>query len=436
MTFSKIISGWGNYPKQEAQLLTPKSRLNIIKEVKNNGQIIARGMGRSYGDSANAPLILQTNYCDHFLGFDINSGILTVEGGITLREIFRYIVPQGWFLPVTPGTSYVTVGGAIASDVHGKNHHVAGTFSEHVKSIEILLGTGDIVTASLEENIDLFLATCGGMGLTGIILKATIQLIPIRSSYIDQYTVKAGCIESACEALEAHNNATYSVAWIDCLARGKNLGRSVLNLAEHAVVGNLDITLKDPINVPMYTPAAFLNKTTIKIFNNFYWAKAKDKNKQTVSLLHYFYPLDSIGAWNKLYGKNGFLQYQFVIPKEDGIANMRKVLTEIAQSGEGSFLAVLKQFGQANKNLLSFPIEGYTLTLDFKMTASTIDILRKIDDMVVGMGGRVYLTKDAIMKEESFKLTYPKWQEFESVRLKYGAIGKFSSSQSERLGLQ
>lgn len=437
MTISTIISGWGNYPKQEARQLTPTSLLGIKKEVqKNNGPIIPRGMGRSYGDSANAPLVLQTNHCDHFLRFDFNSGLLTLEAGITLRELLKVIVPQGWFLPVTPGTSYGTVGGAIASDVHGKNHHIAGTFSQHVKSIEILLGTGDIVTASLEENIDLFLATCGGMGLTGVILKATIQLIPIRSSYIDQDTIKAGCIESACEALEIHNNSTYSVAWIDCLARGKNLGRSVLILAEHSNVGNLEITLKDPISVPIHTPAAFLNKTTINIFNSVYWAKAKANNKQTIPLLPYFYPLDSIGAWNKLYGKNGFLQYQFVLPKEDGIANMRKVLTEIAQSGRGSFLAVLKQFGKSNKNLMSFPIEGYTLALDFKMTASTIEILHKIDDMVVGMGGRVYLTKDAIMKEESFKLTYPKWEEFESVRHKYGAIGKFSSSQSERLGLQ
>jgi len=308
MTASKIISGWGNYPKQKAKLLTPTSQQEMKKGLHNKEPIIPRGMGRSYGDSANASLVLQTHLCDHFLEFDINTGLLTLEAGITFREVLKVIVPQGWFLPVTPGTSYVTIGGAIASDVHGKNHHIAGTFSQYVQSIEILLGTGDIVIASLEENIDLFLATCGGMGLTGVILKATIQLVPILSSHIDQETLKAGCLESACEAFEENNDATFSVAWIDCLARGKNLGRSILTLAEHSKEGDLDMTLKDPIEVPIYTPSKFLNKTTINIFNNIYWAKATNNKKQTVSLLTYFYPLDSLGAWNKLYGKNGFLQ--------------------------------------------------------------------------------------------------------------------------------
>jgi decaprenylphospho-beta-D-ribofuranose 2-oxidase len=435
MTLATIISGWGNYPQQESQLLTPSSRASLHAAVKLEGNLIARGMGRSYGDSANASRVLRMSYCDHFLEFDEKTGELTAEAGITLREILKLIVPKGWFLPVTPGTSYVTLGGAIASDVHGKNHHSAGTFGQHVKSVNMMLGTGEVVIASNDTNTDLFHATCGGMGLIGVILSATIQLIPIRSSFIKQKTIKADCIEAACESFEDNSNSTYSVAWIDCLAKGKSLGRSILMLGEHAEQGGLEIDLKEPVSVPVYTPSALLNRVTMKTFNGAYWHKAKDERSQIVPLIPYFYPLDAIGNWNKLYGKAGFLQFQCVIPKVDGIANMRKLLTEITESGEGSFLAVLKQFGKANDNLLSFPTEGYTLALDFKLTSSAITTLRRLEEIVVGMGGRLYLTKDAVMQEDTFKATYPNWEKFESVREKYGAIGKFSSSQSKRLGL-
>jgi decaprenylphospho-beta-D-ribofuranose 2-oxidase len=435
MTVTSRISGWGGYPKHEAQLLMPPSFSALKAEVQKQKTLIPRGMGRSYGDSANASVVLDTTYCDHFLEFDANVGLLTVEAGITLREILKVIVPKGWFLPVTPGTSYVTLGGAIASDVHGKNHHIAGTFGQHVKSMSVLLGTDDVVTASPEENVDLFQATCGGMGLTGVIITATVQLTPIRSSYINQRAIKTDCIESACEAFEANSNATYSVAWIDCLARGKDLGRSVLMLGEHAVSGGLELNTKDSIAIPIYTPSALLNRMTIKAFNGAYWYKAKHNKTQSVPLMSYFYPLDAIGSWNKFYGKAGFMQFQFVLPKADGVANMRLLLTEIAENGGGSFLAVLKQFGEPNKNLLSFPIEGYTLALDFKMTTETIRLLNKLYNIVSDFGGRIYLTKDALMQEALFKRTYPKWREFELIRQKYGAIGKFSSEQSKRLGL-
>jgi len=429
------ISGWGGYPTQEAQLITPLSLSAYKASLQHHPSVIARGMGRSYGDSANAPIVLQTTYCDHFIAFDTATGVLTVEAGVTLRDILKVTVKQGWFLPVTPGTSFVTVGGAIASDVHGKNHHVAGTFGQHVVSITMLLGTGEVVTTSPTQLPDLFHATCGGMGLTGVILTATIQLIPIKSAYINQRTIKAGSIEEACAAFEANSTSTYSVAWIDCLTTGKHLGRSVLMVGEHSDSGGLGLTIKAPITVPIHTPAALLNSMTMRAFNGAYWAKAAHNKTQSIPLLPYFYPLDAIGGWNKLYGKAGFVQYQFVLPKADGVGNMRKILTQIAQSGAGSFLAVLKQFGPANQNLLSFPIEGYTLALDFKMSPYVIDLLLRLDDMVADMGGRVYLTKDAVMREASFKTTYPKWQEFEAVRQKYGAIGKFASAQSKRLGL-
>lgn len=435
MTVSSIISGWGGYPKHEAQILMPHSCSALKEEVQEKKTLIPRGMGRSYGDSANASVVLHTISCDHFIDFDTNLGLLTAEAGITLREILKVIIPKGWFLPVTPGTSYTTLGGAISSDVHGKNHHIAGTFGNHVKSINVMLGTGDIIKASIEENIDLFLATCGGMGLTGVIVSATIQLIPIRSSYINQKTIKADCIETVCEAFEANINSTYSVAWIDCLARGKDLGRSVLFLGEHSKIGGLELTMKNSIAMPFYTPSVLLNRLTIKAFNNAYWYKAKHNKTQTIPIMPYFYPLDSIGSWNKLYGKQGFVQFQFVLPKADGVTNMKLILTKISQNGAGSFLAVLKQFGKHNNNFLSFPIEGYTLALDFKITKNTISLLSKLENIVADFGGRIYLTKDSLMKEALFKKTYPKWKEFELVRKKYGAIGKFSSEQSKRLGL-
>lgn len=429
------ISGWGNYPQQKAQLLTPTSLTLLSSIVKKEKTSIARGMGRSYGDSANATKVIQTLLCDHFIEFDEVSGMLTAEAGISFREILRVIVPKGWFLPVTPGTSYVTLGGALASDVHGKNHHIAGTFGQHVKSFRMVLGTGDVIKVSPQENADLFYATCGGMGLTGVIIDATIKLLPIRSSYIDQKTIKADCIEASCDAFENNLSATYSVAWIDCFSKGKNLGRSVLMLGEHADEGDMEIDLKQSASVPFATPSALLNRLTMKAFNIAYWHKFKNNQSQTIPLMTYFYPLDALGDWNRLYGKTGFLQFQCVVPKNGGVANMRKLLSEISKSGEGSFLAVLKQFGKANKNLLSFPTEGYTLSLDFKLNSSSMQTVGMLEEMVVDMGGRLYLTKDAVMQEKTFKTTYPSWEKFESVRQKYGAIGKFSSMQSKRLGL-
>ena len=430
-----FIGGWGGYPIEEVVQLAPTSVRSLKESLENKGPLIARGLGRSYGDSANYSMVTQTKYLDHFLELDTTNGILTAEAGLSLREILAVIVERGWFLPVSPGTSFVTLGGAIASDVHGKNHHVSGTFGEHVLSMTVLLGNGEVVITSPEILPDLFHATCGGMGLIGVILDATIKLIPVSSSRISQKTVKSRSLEKAYEAFDENAEATYSVAWIDCIKSGRSLGRSVLLLGEHSERGDLDISLKKPISVPIHAPVSLLNKMSIRALNSTYYARAMKNRTKDVSLASFFYPLDAIGNWNKLYGKQGFIQYQFVLPNEGGLSNMRNILTEITKSGSGSFLAVLKKFGPANKNLLSFPIAGYTLALDFKATSSNISLIQRLDEIVKDSGGRVYLTKDAVMKESTFKATYPKWQEFESVRQKYGALGKFASSQSKRLGL-
>jgi decaprenylphospho-beta-D-ribofuranose 2-oxidase len=435
MSVKEINSGWGGYPLQEVEHLYPAS-VEILKGYIENGRkIIAKGMGRSYGDSANYSVVALTKYLDRFLEFDTKNGTLKAEAGLSLREILQITVELGWFLPVTPGTSFVTLGGAIASDVHGKNHHISGTFGEHVLSMTVLLGTGEVVTTSPEVLPDLFHATCGGMGLTGIIIDATIQLIPITSSLISQVIVKSPSLARSFEAFDENADATYSVAWIDCLKSGNTLGRSVLLLGEHLRTGDLTFSLKKPISIPFHAPGNLLNKMSIKALNSAHYTKARNNSSENVPLESFFYPLDAIGSWNKLYGKQGFIQYQFVIPGEGGLSVMREILSDIAKSGSGSFLAVLKKFGPANKNLLSFPIEGFSMALDFKATNSNISLVQKLDEIVKDSGGRVYLTKDAVMKEFTFKSTYLRWQEFEAVREKYGAIGKFASTQSERLGL-
>ena len=431
------IYGWGKYPAIDAKILLPQTHNDCASFLKSNEIVLPRGMGRSYGDSANSSTVIESTYLDHFIEFDESTGVLTCEAGVSIREILQLIVPKGWFVPVTPGSSFVTMGGAIASDVHGKNHHLSGTFTEHLLSFDLMLGTGEIVTVAKDSYPDLFRATCGGMGLTGMILSASIQLKPISSSQINQTTIKASCLEVVCEQFEANNASTYSVAWIDCLASGRQLGRSLLMLGEHAQDGILELGKKKSLNMPIDMPSSMLNHYSIKAFNSLYYHRIFSKTKtELVSFEPYFYPLDAIGNWNRLYGKAGFVQYQFVLPKAVGVKGLRQILEVIVKSGKGSFLAVLKAFGAANENFLSFPIEGYTLALDFKMSEETVQLIKLLDSMVVEMGGRIYLTKDALMTEVSFKRTYPQWEQFEEVRAKYGAIGKFASSQSKRLGLQ
>jgi decaprenylphospho-beta-D-ribofuranose 2-oxidase len=430
------ISGWGRYPRIDSDVILPKTGQALANFLKEESSLIPRGLGRSYGDSSLAPQVIETTGLKFFQDFDQATGVLTCDAGVSLFEILTVFVPKGWFLPVSPGTRYVTLGGAIASDVHGKNHHIDGTFCEHVLSFDVALGNGEIVTASPAQNPDLFYATCGGMGLTGIIISAKVVLKPIRSSDILETTIKAPNLDAVLDGFEKYLSSTYSVAWIDCLAKGADLGRSLLMIGEHATDGGLHLASKKPMTIPMDAPTQLLNPLSIKAFNMLYYGKVmQTEQSRRTSFETYFYPLDQMLHWNRLYGKPGFLQYQFVIPKSVGREGMRVILEEITASGQGSFLAVLKAFGTANDNLLSFPVEGYTLALDFKVTPSIFKLLDRLDKLVLQYGGRLYLAKDARMTEETFKASYPRWQEFEAVRSKYHAIGKFASLQSQRLGL-
>lgn len=433
------ISGWGGYPTIDTREIVPRSISDISLE--QNRPLIPRGNGRSYGDSANATTTLDCRHIDHFISFNKQNGILTVQSGATLREILNVIVPYGWFLPVTPGTSHVTLGGAIAADVHGKNHHTAGSLGNHIVSMKMMLGDGSVLTVSSTQHSDLYHATCGGMGLTGIILEATIKLTPIHSTFIRQSTLKLSSLEETFDAFEEYHDSTYSVAWIDCLKTGKELGRSVLMTGEHAEehaehsLSSLNADTQKAITIPFHTPGVFLNKWSMSAFNNIYYAKANHEKNTLTPLMQYFYPLDAIGDWNKLYGRKGFVQYQFVIPEANALNQMKSILERITDSGKGSFLAVLKKLGAQNKNLLSFPMSGYTLALDFKYNNKTVELLSELDKMIVDYDGRIYLAKDAVMSEQTFKSSYQNWEEFENIRHKYNAIGAFSSQQSTRLGL-
>ncbi|VAW44724.1 Putative oxidoreductase [hydrothermal vent metagenome] len=435
-----ILTGWGCYPQQDSQQYHA-THLHKIPDfvTQNDNELIARGLGRSYGDSALAQTTLNTQSLNHLLDFDIETGIVHCSAGISLAEMLKVFVPKGWFLPVTPGTQFVTVGGAIASDVHGKNHHLDGCFSQHLINLTLCVASGECITCSPTEHRELFLATCGGMGLTGIIVSATLKLIPVESAFIEETTWKTANLTETLEQFDAHHQSTYSVAWIDCLSKGKHLGRSLLMLGEHAkpqTAHNFKIAPPSKLAVPFNMPNGLLNAFTVKAFNTLYYHKVRQKKSQR--LAHYapfFYPLDSIQNWNRLYGKNGFTQYQFVLPKEAGLEGLTKILTEIVDSKRGSFLAVLKVFGAHNANYLSFPIEGYTLAIDFKIDPTLFAFLDKLDQIVLDYGGRLYLTKDARMSEQTFKQSYPQWEQFQQVRHQYGAHTTFHSVQSKRLGL-
>lgn len=431
------LSGWGNYPLVDVELSAPISPAGLRAHLTAaSDDTIARGMGRSYGDSALAPQTLLTRHLDHLLAFDAATGTLRCEAGITLDALLELFVPRGWFLPVTPGTRFVSIGGAIASDVHGKNHHVDGSFCDHLSSLELMLASGEVVTCTPDQNSDLFRATCGGMGLTGIIVAATLRLRPITSDRIRETTLRAANLAEALELFDRHAGSRYSVAWIDCLASGPRLGRSLLMLGEHEQDGPLTTGRGGGASVPFNLPGGLLNRYSIRAFNALYYRRLRaPRRERSVHYAPFFYPLDGLRHWNRMYGRRGFVQYQFVLPRVAGREGLTTVLERIAASGRGSFLSVLKAFGPGNDNLLSFPREGYTLALDFKLGDGLLAMLDELDRVVLDHDGRLYLTKDSRMSEATFKRSYPQWERFAEIRSACGADQTFNSSQSRRLGL-
>lgn len=439
----KKIANWGNYPVTETDEKSFSFADQLTEAVLQSDRVIARGNGRCYGDASLEKNTISTLKYDKILSFDAENGIFECQSGITLDQILEVIVPKGWFLPVTPGTKLITVGGAVASDVHGKNHHVDGSFSAHVLEMDILLGSGETITCSPAVNSDLFWATCGGMGLTGVITRVKFDLKKIETSYIKQKQLKAENLEEVIQLFEEYKHYTYSVAWIDCLKKGKNFGRSILMLGEHAKLEDLDaekrknplqLPKKKQITFPFNLPSFVLNQFTVKAFNFLYYGKNfKREINNVVSYEPFFYPLDAVLHWNRGYGKSGFVQYQFVLPLEHK-QGLIEILNRISKEGLGSFLAVLKVFGKQD-DLISFPTEGYTLALDFPVRKGLFKFLDELDEIVLKHNGRLYLSKDARMHPEVFWKSYKNANRFLDIIKKYNPNFKINSVQARRLNI-
>lgn len=412
---------WGRFPKAAHDVVRVLWRDTLLP-APDGRSMLPFGNGRSYGDCClnDRGILLDTHGLDRFIAFDEAAGVLRCEAGMLLSEILELIVPRGWFLPVTPGTKFVTIGGAVANDVHGKNHHRAGTFGRHVRCLELLRSDGTRLLCSSSDNAEWFRATIGGLGLTGLITWVELQLKAIPGPMIEQEVVRYARLGDFFRlSREADSIHEYTVAWVDCTATGDSLGRGLF-IAGNAAGGagdeaNAKSTAR--LSVPFDPPFALINGPSLRLFNALYYRR--HRQERTRSRVHYsafFYPLDSIGAWNRLYGSKGMLQYQCVVPHKDAEAAVAGILREISRAGTGSFLAVLKVFGDLESPaLLSFPRPGATLALDFPNHGKqTFDLLDRLDSITMGAGGAIYPAKDARMSPETFQRSFPRWRELEA----------------------
>ncbi|PUZ20126.1 FAD/FMN-containing dehydrogenase [Chitinophaga costaii] len=437
----KQLANWGNYPAVTCDEQSFTQDDQLLSFVHQHDAVIARGNGRCYGDASLAVHSISTLKYDKVLDFDTENGFFECQAGITLDQILDIIVPKGWFLPITPGTKYITVGGAVASDVHGKNHHVDGSFSGHIVYMDVLTADGKTIRCSPTEHTDFYWATCGGMGLTGVITVVKFDLKKIETAYIKQKQLKAKNLDEVIRLFDEYKHYTYSMAWIDCLKTGDAFGRSILIVGEHAKKEELspkqaehplELPKKGKLTIPFNLPSFVLNTFTVKAFNWLYYGKnLKREINNIVPYEPFFYPLDAILHWNRGYGKAGFVQYQFVLPmdQKEGLVT---ILKRINEKGWGSFLAVLKVFGQ-QESLISFPMEGYTLALDFPVRKGLFQFLDELDELVLQHKGRLYLSKDARMKQDIFWKSYPNAQRFADIVHQYNSQRKFRSVQSDRL---
>jgi decaprenylphospho-beta-D-ribofuranose 2-oxidase len=412
--------------------------------------LIARGLGRSYGDAAQnaGGTVIDATWLDAVHHVDLEAGLITVGAGVSLQTLMERFVPLGWFVPVTPGTRLVTVGGAIAADIHGKNHHRDGSFCSHVTSMTLVTPQG-IYELSASSDPDLFWATAGGMGLTGVVTRATLQMIPVESSYMLVDTERASDLDDVMARMVSGDDGyRYSVSWIDCQSSGRNLGRSVLTRGDHARLEELPPALrrspdkarrfapKTLVNVPVTPPSGLLNPLTVGAFNEFWFRKApKFQVGKPHHMTGFFHPLDGVGSWNRLYGKRGFLQYQFVVADRHG-ETVRRIIEQLTELKLASFLAVLKRFGPGDPGPLSFPMPGWTLALDLPVGYDRLDrLLDGFDEQVAEVGGRVYLAKDSRVAPAMIERMYPDLEAWRAVRNRVDPDHLLQSDLSRRLGL-
>jgi FAD/FMN-containing dehydrogenase len=418
----KGLLSWGRYPWQPQwghALHWPDDAAALL--AARPGTTLAYGMGRSYGDVclAASDEVVVTQGMDRLLAADWETGVVLAQAGLTLEALIHAALPHGWFPAVTPGTKFVTLGGAVANDVHGKNHHVTGTFGRHVRRLHLLRSDQGLLACSSTEHPELFAATVGGVGMTGLILTVELQLRRVASGNVDQRAVKFRHLDEFFELSAAHDaRHEYTVAWIDCLASGASAGRGVYFAGDHANEGGLSAHSGKKKSMPFDPPLSLVNGLSLRAFNTLYYQR--QQRKEVASLVGYdayFYPLDGLQHWNRMYGRAGFQQYQCVVPKAHGREVMRNLLREIAQSGLGSFLSVLKQCGDiASPGLLSFPLPGWSLALDFPQREANTKLFERLDALVHEAGGRLYPAKDAHMSAAHFQQAYPKWTEVERLR--------------------
>jgi decaprenylphospho-beta-D-ribofuranose 2-oxidase len=419
----KTIADWGNYPRVESTVFTPENRAECLECVLGQPRVTPRGNGRSYGDAALGPVTISTLALNRVLSFNAETGILSCEAGVLLSDLIPRIAPAGWFFHVTPGTQYVTVGGAIACDVHGKNHPDKGCFSNWLISFELLLENGIVKTCSKTENADLFWQTCGGMGWTGLILAATFQLMRLPASNMWQTTICCKNTDDFFCAFESNRHLPYAAAWIDAANKGKGFGRGAAYFADFCPSApSVGVTLSRPGPKPS-APILPFQPSLIRLYNRFLYAKTRNKT-QAVNLYAFFYPLDRIPHWNRLYGRRGFIQYQCCLPEKNSAEGVALILEAVRRSAETPFLTVLKRHGERPAEAIhSFPIRGYSLALDFPLRPGVFELVGHLDEIVWALEGKIYLAKDACSGARMGRVAAGVF-----------GNGKFSSLLRERIG--
>jgi FAD/FMN-containing dehydrogenase len=442
------VTGWGRYPRSTAQVWRPEKLSALSAALANASKpVLARGLGRAYGDAAinGGGSLIDLTRLNRMLAFDSQSGVLRCEAGVSFAELLQTFVPRGFFPPVTPGTKFVTLGGALAADIHGKNHHRDSSFSKHVVEFALMGPRGEIKRCSRQENSDLFWATLGGMGLTGVILEIEFKLKRIESAYLECESFALPSIDHVLETFAEHDQRyQFSVAWVDCAAGPRNLGRSIAMFANFApadrvrrFIGGhpLIVEQRRRLNLPFDLPQFVLNPWTMRSFSALYHLlHRRGERRRIVDLEQFFYPLDRLGNWNRLYGRRGFTQHQCVMPVAEGRDGLIETMEELRRSRIPASLAVLKRFGE-QQGMLSFPMPGYTLAMDFAVQTGLAELLNRLDRIVLKRGGRIYLAKDAFAQAELVHQMYPNLAQWRAIKLSADPDRIFSSQLSRRLNL-
>lgn len=449
MSDRQLLTGWGRTAPSAATVACPRDVTEVVAAVASAPArgVIARGLGRSYGDAAQLAggLVLDLTSLDRIEELDLAAGWVRAGAGLSLDRLIREVLPHGWFVPVTPGTRFVTLGGALAADIHGKNHHLDGTFAAHVRGFELVTGAAEVRWVDPGADADVFWATAGGMGLTGVITAVELELRPVTTARIVVDTERAADLDDLLSRMTARDHLyPYSVAWLDTTRVGPRFGRGVLTRGRHADVSELDEAgARDPLAVPAsrgvpvlpWLGVKVVSRATVSAFNELWYRRApRDRRDELQNLTAFFHPLDGVLGWNRLYGRQGLVQYQMVVPG-GAVDTLQRCLERVARAPETCGLAVLKRFGPANPGPLSFPIEGWTLALDFPATPSLRPLVDGLDELVVEAGGRIYLAKDARLPSEHLRAMYPRLPAFREAVRELDPESRFRSDLARRLGL-